>query len=89
MVIPEESNRRKRDRAAAEHTPSSSRKIFKTWLGEQKLDYTSAVEGMQKQMGGKKIKMRLSKGTNFNLPPIWVLAVELKGFSIVPKTAED
>jgi len=64
-------------------------KIFKTWLGEQKLDYTSAVEGMQKQMGGKKIKMRLSKGTNFNLPPIWVLAVELKGFSIVPETTED
>ena len=60
-------------------------KVFKTWLGEQKLDYTSAVEGMQKEMGGKKVKMRLSKGTNFNLPPIWVLAVKLEGFSGVPE----
>ena len=49
-------------------------KIFKTWLGEQ--------------MSGKKVKMRLSKGTNFNLPPIWVLAVKLEGFVGVPEATE-
>jgi hypothetical protein len=63
-------------------------KVFKTWLGDQKLDYTSAVEGMQKEMSGKKVKMRLSKGTNFNLPPIWVLSVKLEGFSGVSETTE-
>ena len=63
-------------------------KVFKSWLGEQKLDYISAVEGMQKELGGKKLKMRLSKGTNFNLPPIWVLAVKLEGFTGVSETIE-
>lgn len=61
-------------------------KAFKTWLGEQKLDYTGTVEGMQKQMGAKRIKTRLSKGTNFNLPPIWVIQVKLEGFDAVSKT---
>ena len=64
-------------------------KTFKTWLGEQKIDYTSTVEGMQKEMGAKRIKMRLSKGTNFNLPAIWALSVKLTGFSGVPETTED
>ena len=64
-------------------------KPFKKWLGEQKLDYTSALEGMQKEMGATRKQMRLSKGTNFNLPPIRVIAVELKGFSGVPEATED
>ena len=61
-------------------------KAFKTWLGEQKLDYISTVDGMTTHMGAKKIKMRLSKGTNFNLPPIWAIAVKLEGFDGVPET---
>lgn len=64
-------------------------KVFKTWLGEQKLDYTSAIEGMQKEMGAKRVQIRLSKGTNFNLPPIRTIAVKLEGFSGVPETADD
>jgi len=64
-------------------------KAFKTWLGEQKLDYTSTIEGMMKEMGATRVQIRLTKGTNFNLPPIRTIAVELKGFSIVSKTTED
>lgn len=64
-------------------------KPFKKWLGEQKLDYTSTLEGMQKEMGARRKQMRLSKGTNFNLPPIRAIAVELKGFSVVPEATED
>jgi hypothetical protein len=44
---------------------------------------------MQREMGAKRKQMRLSKGTNFNLPPIRAIAVELKGFTVVPKATED
>jgi hypothetical protein len=64
-------------------------KPFKKWLGEQKLDYTSTLEGMQNEMGATRKQMRLSKGTNFNLPPIRVIVVELKGFSGVSEATED
>ena len=63
-------------------------KTFKMWLGEQKIDYTSTVEGMQKEMGAKRMKMRLTRGTNFNLPSIWVLSVKLVGFSGVSEATE-
>lgn len=61
-------------------------KAFKTWLGEQKLDYTSTVDGMKNQMGAKRVQIRLAKGTSFNLPPIRTIAVKLEGFSGVPET---
>jgi hypothetical protein len=64
-------------------------KPFKKWLGEQKLDYTGVVAGMQKEMGAVRKQMRLSKGTNLHLPPIRAIAVELKGFSGVSETTED
>ena len=60
-------------------------KAFKTWLGEQKIDYTSTVEGMTKQMGATRVQIRLTKGTNFNLPPIRTIAVKLEGFGVAPK----
>ena len=44
---------------------------------------------MTKQMGAKKVKKRLSKGTNFNLPASWTIAVKLEGVEVEPKTPED
>ena len=64
-------------------------KPFKKWLGEQKLDYTGVVAGMQKEMGAVRKQMRLSKGTNLHLPPIRAIAVELKGFNGVSEATED
>jgi len=64
-------------------------KYFKTWLGEQKLDYTSTLAGMEQQMGAKKITMRITKGTNFNLPATRAVAVKLEGLGSVPKTVTD
>ena len=64
-------------------------KHFQRWLGEQKIDYTSTIEEMTKQMGAKKVKKRLSKGTNFNLPASWTIAVKLEGADVVPKPTED
>jgi hypothetical protein len=63
-------------------------KAFKTWLGEQKLDYTSTVDGMVDQMGAKRVSMRLSKGTNFNLPSIRAIAVKLEGFDGISEATE-
>ena len=63
-------------------------KAFKTWLGEQKLDYTSTVDGMIAQMGAKRISIRMSKGTNFNLPAIRAIQVKLEGFDGIPEAAE-
>ena len=63
-------------------------KPFKKWLGEQKLDYLSTLGGMQKEMGAVRKQMRLSKGTNFNLPPIRAIAVELKGFNGLSEAPE-
>ena len=41
---------------------------------------------MKNQMAAKRVKVRLGKGTNFNLPPIWAIQVKLEGFDGVPET---
>ena len=64
-------------------------KHFQRWLGEQKIDYASTVGEMTKQMGANKVKKRISKGTNFNLPASWTIAVKLEGVEVGSKTSED
>ena len=91
MVIPEQNPR---NSFVARFEPDTEMfyivpKAFKTWLGEQRLDYTSTVEGMIEHMGAKRVSIRLSKGTNFNLPPIRTIAVKLEGVAGVPETPED
>jgi len=44
---------------------------------------------MAKQMGAKKVKKRLSKGTNFNLPASWTIAVKLEGVEVGPEASKD
>ena len=63
-------------------------KAFKKHLNDRHINYTSTVEEMVKQMGAKKLQIRLTKGTNFNLPPIRVIAVKLDGLSSVPEAPE-
>jgi hypothetical protein len=43
---------------------------------------------MVKQMGAKKLQIRLTRGTNFNLPPIRVIAVKLGALNSVSETSE-
>ena len=64
-------------------------KAFKKHLNDRHINYNSTVEELVKQMGAKKIQVRLTKGTNFNLPPIRVIAVKLDGLSSVPEDADD
>jgi hypothetical protein len=91
MVIPEQNPR---NMFVARFEPDTKmlfivQKHFQRWLGEQKIDYTSTIGEMTKQMGAKKVKKRLSKGTNFNLPASWTIAVKLEGVEVEPKTPED
>jgi hypothetical protein len=91
MVIPEQNPR---NTFVARFEPDTQmlfivQNHFQKWLGEQRIDHVSTVQGMIEQMGATKIKKRLGKGTNFNLPPIWTIAVKLDGVSGVPKTFED
>jgi hypothetical protein len=65
-------------------------KPFKQWLGEQHIDFISTMDGLMEQMGAKKVKKRLCKGTNFHLPSAWTLAVKLEGLDEdVSETDED
>lgn len=63
-------------------------KAFKKHLNDRQINYSSTLEEMTKQMGATRIQMRLTKGTNFNLPPIRVIAVKLDGITDVPEDAE-
>ena len=51
-------------------------------------DFT-VLGGTLSQMGAKKITMRITKGTNFNLPATRAVAVKLEGLGSVPKTVTD
>lgn len=91
MVIPEQNPR---NTFVARFEPDTQmlfivQKHFQKWLGEQRIDHVSTVQGMIEQMGATKVKKRLGKGTNFNLPPIWTISVKLDGVSGVPETSED
>ena len=51
-------------------------KPFRAWCAEQQINYGSVVQDLMKEMGAKKRKMRLSKGTHMQLPPTEVLMVD-------------
>ena len=40
------------------------------------MDYPSFVEDLKKVYGAKKIKIRIARGTQTQLPSTWVLAVD-------------
>ena len=92
LVIPEQSPR---NAIVARYEPDTSmlyivQKPFKQWLGEQHIDFISTMDGLMEQMGAKKVKKRLCKGTNFHLPSAWTLAVKLEGLDEdVSETDED
>jgi|TARA_R110000824_G_scaffold47475_1_gene135171 hypothetical protein len=63
-------------------------KAFKKHLNDRHINYAATVEEMVKQMGAKKLQIRLTRGTNFNLPPIRVIAVKLGALNSVSETSE-
>ena len=53
-------------------------KPFKRWCIEQQIDYTACVSDLIKEKGAVKRKMRITKGTNLNLPAADVIEVNFE-----------
>jgi len=51
-------------------------KALRAWCVEHQINYGSLVQDLTKEMGARKAKMRLSKGTHMQLPPTEVLIVD-------------
>ena len=56
-------------------------KPLKEWCGKQQINYAGFVEGLKtSRTKAIKAKVRLSKGTHMNLPPVDVLVLDCSGF---------
>lgn len=56
-------------------------KPLKEWCGKQQLNYSGFVDGLKTgRTNATKAKMRLSKGTYMNLPPVDVLMIDCREF---------
>jgi len=51
-------------------------KPLKKWCTQQQISYPSFEEDLKKAYGAKKIKIRISRGTQTQLPATWVLAID-------------
>ena len=51
-------------------------KPFREWCIDQQINYQGVVDDLKEKLGAKRIKKRLTKGTDFNLPPDWVLEMK-------------
>ena len=54
-------------------------KPLRIWCGAQQINYSSLVQDLMKKLKGKKVKMRLGKGTHMQLPSIDVISVDCSG----------
>jgi len=64
-------------------------KPLRMWCGEQQINYAAFVNDLTEQLGAKRVKMRLSKGTPLDLPSIDVIAVQFSGAGDEEGSAED
>ena len=53
-------------------------KPFREWCIDQQINYASLVDDLKDKLNAKRIKKRLTKGTDFNLPPDWVLEMKFE-----------
>ena len=51
-------------------------KPFREWCIDQQINYQGVVDDLKSKLGAKRIKKRLTKGTDLNLPADWVLEME-------------
>jgi len=65
-------------------------KPLRKWCIAQQINYSSFVQELMENLNGKKMKMRLSKGTQMNLPPTDVILVDCSNMEIIePEDVED
>jgi len=55
-------------------------KPFKDWCTDQQINYASLVDDLKAKKGAKRVKKRLTKGTDFNMPAQDVLQIKFEGF---------
>lgn len=55
-------------------------KPFKEWCVDQQINYASVVDDLKDKMGAKRVKKRLTKGTDLNMPPQDVLELKFAAF---------
>jgi hypothetical protein len=63
-------------------------KPFKDWCTDQQINYASLVDDLKEKKGAKRIKKRLTKGTDFNMPAQDVLQMRFEGFDEVTDGSE-
>ena len=63
-------------------------KPFKDWCTDQQINYASLVDDLKQKKNAKRVKKRLTKGTDFNMPPQDVLQMTFDGFDEVPNGSE-
>jgi hypothetical protein len=51
-------------------------KPLRLWCGEQQINYGAFINDLTEKLGAKRMKMRLSKGTQLNMPPTDVIVVQ-------------
>lgn len=64
-------------------------KPFREWCTDQQINYASLVDELKQKRGAKRIKKRLTKGTDFNMPAQDVLQIKFEGFDEVVDGAEN
>jgi hypothetical protein len=63
-------------------------KPFKNWCVDQQINYASLVDDLKEQKGMKRVKKRLTKGTDFNMPAQDCLQLTFDGFDGVDGGSE-
>lgn len=63
-------------------------KPFREWCIDQQINYQGVVDDLKEKLGAKRIKKRLTKGTDFNLPAQDVLQIKFEGFDEVVNGSE-
>lgn len=57
-------------------------KPFQKWCADQHLNFNSAVKEIIESMGGERKKIRLTKGTKMNLPPVNTIMVDCSSLEL-------
>jgi len=55
-------------------------KPFKDWCTDQQINYASLVDDLKQKKNAKRVKKRLTKGTDLNMPPQDVLELRFAEF---------
>ena len=64
-------------------------KPLRTWCSKQSLNSDSLIKDLEQKMDGKRKKIRMGKGTKFNMPPVTVISIDCSGLDLYEGDGED